>query len=260
MQCHPEHVDPAAGHLQHEQHVQPLQEDGVHGEEIHCQYTVDLVRRNCRQVSADRLGAGSTPARWGRSRWCWPRSCPCSQAGTAHRGCDGSPGRVLPGQSHYQRPKLGRHSQTATPVRVAPAASDQVLMPAQQRLGLDQQPVPARARQQPGESGQHGPVGPVHPRAGHLAPKHLDLVAQDERLGVLGPRTPRQQCKPPHCLAEQQVYQSQGHAVIMWPDGLADELAAQHPRSTFWHPQGRGGVVSAGRSRPVPRPQRPHRP
>jgi hypothetical protein len=23
----------------------------------------------------------------------------------------------------------------------------------------------------------------------------------------------------------------------MWPDGLPDELAAQHPRSTFWHPQ-----------------------
>jgi hypothetical protein len=22
-----------------------------------------------------------------------------------------------------------------------------------------------------------------------------------------------------------------------WPSGLSDELAAQHPRSTFWHPQ-----------------------
>jgi hypothetical protein len=95
--------------------------------------------------------------------------------------------------------------------------------------------------EQPGESGQHGPIGPVHPRLGHLTPQHLDLVAQHEQLGVLGGRTPRQQHKPPQCLAEQQVQQSKGHAAIMWPDGLPDELAAQHPGSTFWHPQAPAG-------------------
>jgi hypothetical protein len=78
----------------------------------------------------------------------------------------------------------------------------------------------------------------ARPELGHLTPQHLDLVAQHEQLGVLGGRTPRQQHKPPQCLAEQQVQQSKGHAAIMWPDGLPDELAAQHPRSTFWHPQG----------------------
>jgi hypothetical protein len=35
------------------------------------------------------------------------------------------------------------------------------------------------------------------------------------------------------CLAEQQVQQSTGHAAIIMADGLPDELAAQHPRSTF---------------------------
>ena len=54
---------PAGGDLDHEQHVQPLQEHGVHGEEVHASTPLAWARRNCRQVRADRLGAGSTPAR-----------------------------------------------------------------------------------------------------------------------------------------------------------------------------------------------------
>jgi hypothetical protein len=42
MRCHPEYVDPAGGDLDHEQHVQPLQEHGVHGEEVHRQHTLGL--------------------------------------------------------------------------------------------------------------------------------------------------------------------------------------------------------------------------
>jgi hypothetical protein len=34
MRRHPEHVDPASGYLEHKQDIQPLQEDGVHGEEV----------------------------------------------------------------------------------------------------------------------------------------------------------------------------------------------------------------------------------
>jgi hypothetical protein len=30
-----------------------------------------------------------------------------------------------------------------------------------------------------------------------------------------------------------------------WPHGLFDQLAAQHPRSTFWHPQGRHSAASS---------------
>jgi hypothetical protein len=40
-------------------------------------------------------------------------------------------------------------------------------MPAQQRLGPDEHPVPARARQQPGQPSQHGPVGPVQSGSDH---------------------------------------------------------------------------------------------
>jgi len=68
-------------------------------------------------------------------------------------------------------------------------------MPTQQRLGPDEQPVPVRAGQQPGQSGQHGSVGPVHPRAAHLTPQHGELMAQHQQLGVLGRRASRQQHK-----------------------------------------------------------------
>jgi hypothetical protein len=32
MGRHTEHVDPAGGHLDHKQHIQPLQQHGVHAE------------------------------------------------------------------------------------------------------------------------------------------------------------------------------------------------------------------------------------
>jgi hypothetical protein len=124
-------------------------------------------------------------------------------------------GKEVHGQLHHQRLKLGRHSWATTPVRVPPAASDQLLMPAQQRLGPDEQPVPPRAGQQPAQPSQHGPVGPVHPGSGHLTPQHLDLVAQHEQLGVLGGRAPRQHHQPSQQLAEDQIEQSKRHPPII---------------------------------------------
>jgi hypothetical protein len=56
-----------------------------------------------------------------------------------------APGRVLPGQPQHKRPKLGHHSRATPLVRLAPAASDKVSMPAQQRFGPDEQPAPGRS-------------------------------------------------------------------------------------------------------------------
>jgi hypothetical protein len=52
-----------------------------------------------------------------------------------------APRRVLPGQPQHQRAKLRRHTRTATPMRVSPAAPDQVPMPAQQRGGRANTPL-----------------------------------------------------------------------------------------------------------------------
>jgi hypothetical protein len=42
------------------------------------------------------------------------------------------------------------------------------------------------AGQQPGQRGQHRPVGPQQPRVLDLALEHGQLMAQDEDFGVLG--------------------------------------------------------------------------
>jgi hypothetical protein len=42
MLCDTEHVDPAGRYLDREQHMQPLQEDGVHGEEVDGQHALGL--------------------------------------------------------------------------------------------------------------------------------------------------------------------------------------------------------------------------
>ena len=91
-----------------------------------------------------------------------------------------APGWVLPSQPQHQLAEFGRQGRTATPVRIGPAAPDQIPMPPQQRRRPHEEAPPDRAVQQPCEPGQHRPVGPVNSRPGHLAPQHRDLVAQHE--------------------------------------------------------------------------------
>jgi hypothetical protein len=129
-----------------------------------------------------------------------------------------------------QATQLGRHGRTATPVWVGPAAPDQVAMPAQQRGRLHEQLAPGWTGQQPHQPGQHRPacpVRPVHPRPGHLAWQHRDLLPQHQQIGVLGCRTLCQQREPAQQPAEPAVEQSHGQAPIIAADGFLDELAAQ---------------------------------
>jgi hypothetical protein len=58
-----EHMDPPSVRREHEQHVQPLQQHRVHGEDVDGQHTRGLCPKDCRQETADLVGAGSTPAR-----------------------------------------------------------------------------------------------------------------------------------------------------------------------------------------------------
>ncbi len=71
-----------------------------------------------------------------------------------------APGRVLPGQSQYQRAEFGRHGRSTTTARVGPPAPDQVPAPPRQRRRLHQPPTPHPAWQHPDQPSQHRPVGP----------------------------------------------------------------------------------------------------
>jgi hypothetical protein len=106
-------------------------------------------------------------------------------------------------------------------------------MPAQQCGRLHEQAPPGWAGQQPRESSKQGSVGPVDPWLGHLASQHRDLVAQHEQFGVLGCRTPRQQCEPPQHLADQQIEQSKGHAPIIAARWLPRRTCSSAPHDRF---------------------------
>jgi hypothetical protein len=153
LRCHPQYVDPPGRDLDHEQHVQPFEQHRVHGE------AGPPPARSWPAPGG--AAARSAPTAWalvrhppggGWPRRCWPRSC--SRGGPARHGGGGNPGSGSPWPSAGPAGGAGRHGRTPTTVWVAPAAPDQILMPAQQRLGPDEHPVPPRARWQPGESGQ----------------------------------------------------------------------------------------------------------
>ena len=59
-------------------------------------------------------------------------------------------------------------------------------MPAQDRVRGDQAAAAQCPRQPLNEGGQHGPVRPVHARSWLGAAEHSDLVAEREKLDVLG--------------------------------------------------------------------------
>jgi hypothetical protein len=63
MRCDTEHVDPAGGQLDREEDIQPLQETVSTVKKSTASTPVAWARRNCRQETADRVGAGSMPAR-----------------------------------------------------------------------------------------------------------------------------------------------------------------------------------------------------
>jgi hypothetical protein len=201
---------------------------------------VACARRNCRQVRADRTGAGSTPA---RCRMVHTVLAPILSLDPRRHSSPWMrryPRSVLPGQPQHQLAELCRHGWPATLVRIGPAASDQVAMPAQQGFGLDRQPAPGWSGQQPYEPSQHRPVGPVDPRPGPLAAQHRDLVAQHQQLGVLCRRASGQQRKPAHHLAAEQIEQSQGHASIIVARWLGWRTCSSAPTTEFLAPTGVG--------------------
>ena len=83
-------------------------------------------------------------------------------------------------------------------------------MPAQQGPRGDDQAQLAElaARQQPGQRGQHRPVGPRQPRGLDLALEDGNLVPQDQDLRVLGTVRAGEQGKPAEHAQHRQVGES----------------------------------------------------
>ena len=97
------------------------------------------------------------------------------------------------------------------PVRVAPLASDQTTVPAQDGAGGDQPVHPQPCRQEPDQRGEDRPVGPIEPGPRMSAAQHGDLMPQHEQLRVLGGRRPAKQDQPAADPDEDEIEQAQRH-------------------------------------------------
>ena len=129
-----------------------------------------------------------------------------------------SPRLVLPGQPQHHRPHLAmsRRAPGAAPARQPPpSAADDVVLPAQDRAGSDDQPHCRQAlrRHRPREQRQPCPVRPRQPRmsARSLALSHSDLMAQQKDLGVLPPPLPPRQLQQRDATGDNQEDQPQPH-------------------------------------------------
>ena len=126
-----------------------------------------------------------------------------------------SPGRVLPrhpDDQHLDRGP-GRWSSWSAPVGVVPLAGDEVPVPAQERSRGDREDLrPPAAAHQPGQRRKPDPVGVIPPQApADLTAQHLVLVAQHQKLGVLGQVRPHQRRQEADQAPQQPVDERQHH-------------------------------------------------
>ena len=104
----------------------------------------------------------------------------------------------------------------------------QVAVPAQDRRGRDELPEAPARREQPGQGGDQGSVGPADPRSGSAPLEHSELVAQNQDLDLLCGVGSGAQHRPAREREEHEVDQSQRYRRIMRsPTG--GQAAGQRP-------------------------------
>ena len=139
-----------------------------------------------------------------------------SRGRRARRGCAGTPrwGSRWPGGGPGRAGRRGWRVDRAGRLG-GPAAGDELAVPAQDGGRRDEQPEASAGREQSGEGGDQGAVGPAHPRPWRAPLEHGELVAQDQDLDVLGGVGSGAQHDPAQELGEHLVDQPQRHRRIM---------------------------------------------
>ena len=157
-----------------------------------------------------------------------------------------SPGRVLTRKSKDNLHGAGGKAWSTGAVGIGPPAPDEVPMPAQQRLGLDEEPSLVPTAEEPTQPGKQRPVAGPQSRTGHLAAEHRYFVSEhddfDRQVSVVTPDEPEQL----EYSDERQVEERQRHDSVS-SSLRFDESPAKGLRMTFSAPTGRHG----GTGRPV---------
>ncbi len=105
-----------------------------------------------------------------------------------------APVRVLVAEPQDQRAqrRLERRP-SRSPVRIRPAAGEELTVPAHQRLGLDREARPGDPRQRAAQRRQQRPISPRQLRLSSLPTEHRKFMAQHQDLELLRATRPRQQ-------------------------------------------------------------------
>ena len=216
MPGHAQHVQVAVADLENEQDVQPSQgRRAVDVEEVDREHAGGL---GAQELPPTAVGVPD------RCRWdaAAPKDPPDRRGAHAVAELEQlaldphvPPARVLPRHPHYQGGEHVVDRWPSGPVGVGPSSANEAAMPAQDRVRGDHAVATQCAGQPPDESGEHGPVRPVHARSWVGPAQDGDLVPQHEELDVLGSgRAAHQQDQPEH-LPEDQIQQPQRHVEIM---------------------------------------------
>ena len=178
-------VDPAAAKLDEEQDVEPCREDGVDGEEVARGHACGLAADELAPGNAGSLASGSEPC-FAQELADRRRRDAESERAEFARDPLVAPAAVLARESQDQFADLtaDRRSPRAR-CRVGPAPRHELAMPADERVGRDEERTPALARQEPARGGQERPVGGPKRGPGDLAPQDRELVTENDDLELL---------------------------------------------------------------------------
>jgi hypothetical protein len=187
MRCHSGCNDPPGAELDEEQHVERLEPDRLHREQVARHDPLSLRSKKLRPARpraarrrAEAVASQQRPDGRGTH----------SDAELAQLPADShaAPPGVLPGHPEDQLHglRVDRWPARRALLAVGPLASNQRAVPAQQRLGRDQKRRPPLYGERPAGGSQQDPVtcGELGPAG--LAAQHPKLMPQDQDLQVLG--------------------------------------------------------------------------
>src|ERR1700688_377688 len=185
MGSDPGDPDPSAAELNEEEHVEPLEHDGVDGEEVGSD-------------EARCLGSQERSRRWIGSSGGGPEavirqdagdrapSQPDAELDQLPLDPEVAPSRILYGQTYDKGGGLLIHGWTPRrPMWISPTPSDKSTVPGEQRL-RGYRKAAGRAGEEAAHRRQEGAVGGLVDGTANLSSEHGDLVAERKKFDLVG--------------------------------------------------------------------------
>jgi hypothetical protein len=150
-------MDAPACELDEEEHVHPLQREGLDGEESDRDHALGLRPQKGTPGESGALAGGAEP-RLPKDLSHRRRRNGDAEAEQLARDPLAAPTRVLARQPEHQRAGLAADRRPPGATAVGPAPGDEAPMPPQQRCRRDDERRPARSRQQPTRGGKEDAI------------------------------------------------------------------------------------------------------